>query len=399
MNSKRKENITNLIYFTGLLLIISVKFLMKTSLGEMIGPLDRPITIVAEILFIIKYLAFQKNSSLNVITFICLEILVFVNYKYTKNAILLYTIPVIFASKDIDAKKVVKFFMILISVLLGTVIILAKLNKIPNYIFSYNANGVNVTRQSLGMVYPTTLAAAIMYIIFAFLVYKKFELSLFQKIMIFVAAFIVKEIAYAKTAMILLCVAGIIAIFYNPVCHFLEKSNIIMPLLLFSIIIFSLYITYRFNTSSSVWQMINNKVFSNRLYLGYVAMMTYPIKFLGQYIYMRGYGGQMGYLINQGLLHTNYFYIDNFYLQLLLIYGLIIFFITLGTILYFTFKFNKEKKFALVIVLLLIVVDNIFESYMFQYSFNFMLLLLLSNTKNLVYEEKMVGNNEEKRKC
>lgn len=398
MNSKRKENITNLIYFTGLLLIISVKFLMNTSLNAMIGSLYRPVTIAAEILFIIKYLAFQKNSFLNFITFICLEILVFVNYKYTKITTLLFTIPVIFASKDMDAKKIVKFFIGLISVLLGTVIILAILNKIPNYVFTYNANGVNVTRQSLGMVYPTTLAAAIMYITFAFLVYKKFQLSLFQKAMIFVTAFVVKEIAYAKTAMILLCAAGIIAILYNPICRFLKKSNIVMPLLLFIIIIFSLYITYRFNTSSSVWQTINNKIFSNRLYLGYVAALTYPIKIFGQYIYMRGYGGQIGYLMNQGLLRANYFYIDNFYLQLLLIYGLIVFFITLGVILYFTFKFNKEGKFSLVIVLLLIVVDNIFESYMFQYSFNFVLMLLLSNTKDLVYEENMVGNNEKKRK-
>lgn len=398
MNSKRKENVTNLIYFAGLLLIISVKFLMNTSLSTTIESLYRPITIISEFLFIIKYLMFQKNNSLNIIAFICLEILAFVNYNYSKNGDLLYIIPVIFASKDIDAKKIVKFFMILISGLLGMVIILAVLNKIPNYIFSYNSNGTNVIRQSLGMVYPTTLGAAIMYITFAFLVYKKFEISLLQKIMIFIMAFIVKEVAYAKTAMILLCIAGTVAVFYNPICHLLKKSNISMPLILFIIIFCSIYLTYKFNASSLFYQMINSKLFSNRLYLGYVAIMTYPIKFLGQYIYMRGYGGQVGYLMNKGILRTNYFYIDNFYLQLLLIYGLVVFCITLGAIFYFAFKFNKERKFSLVIVLLLIVIDNIFEAYMFQYSFNFMLLLLLANTENLIYEDNMVGNNEKKRK-
>lgn len=398
LNSKRKENITNLIYFTGLLLIISVKFLMNTSLSATIGSLYRPVTIAAEILFIIKYLAFQKNSSLNFITFICLEILAFINYKYSKNGDLIYIIPVIFAAKNIDAKKILKFFMGLISGLLGIVIVLALLGKIPDFIFSYNANGVNVTRHSLGMVYPTTLGAAIMYLTFAFLVYKKFELSLFQKMMIFVMAFVVREVAYAKTAMILLCMAGIIAIFYKPICRFLEKSNVIVPLLLVIIICFSIYIAYNFKTSSSVYQIINSKVFSNRLYLGYVAAMTYPIKIFGQFIYMRGYGGQTGYLMNQGLLRTNYFYIDSFYLQLLLIYGVIVFCITLGAIFYFTFKFNKERKFALVVILLLIVVDNIFEAYMFQYSFNFMLLLLFANTKNLINKENMVGKNEKKRK-
>ena len=396
MDSKRKENIANLIYFTGLLLIISVKFLMNTSLSGMIEPLYRPITITAEIVFIIKYLAFQKNSSLNVITFLCLEILAFINYKYSKNADLLYLMPVIFASKDMDAKRIVGFFMKLIAGLLGIVIVLALLGKIPDFIFSYNANGITVTRRALGMVYPTTLGAALMYLTFSFLVYKKFELSLFQKIMIFVMAFVVKEVAYAKTAMILLCVAGFIAIFYNPICRFLKKSSVVVPLLLLVIIFSSLYITYKFNTSSSSYQIVNSKIFSNRLYLGYVAVMTYPIKLFGQYIYMRGYGGQVGYLMNQGLLRANYFYIDNFYLQLLLIYGLITFIVVLGVIFYFAFKFNKERKFALVIILLLIVVDNVFEAYMFQYSFNFMLLLLLANTKKLTYEEKLVGNNEKK---
>ena len=136
--------------------------------------------------------------------------------------------------------------------------------------------------------------------------------------------------------------------------------------------------------------MINSKVFSNRLYLGYVAAMTYPVKAFGQYIYMRGYGGQTGYLMNHGLLHTNYFFIDSFYLQALLIYGLVIFLITVGSIVYFAFRFNKERKFALVIVLLLIVLDNVYESYMFQCSFNFLALLLLANTDMFIYKRQKI---------
>lgn len=383
MQSKRKENITNLIYFTGLLLAISIQFLMSTTLGSNLGTVYRPIMIVAEGLLLIKYFLFQKNSALNFITFIGLEVIAIVNYKYTKNGDLIYLLPLVFSSKDVDGQKIVKFFFRLVIVLLGFTILLAVSGKIPNYIFSYNTGSVSIARNSLGMVYPTTLGATVMYLVFSYVLYRKFDISLLQKILIFVVAFIVNKIAHAKTAVILICLVGIIALLYKPICRLLSKVNIV-PFVLFILIIFLIYLAYRFNSSSQIEQLINKKLFSNRLYLGYIAAMTYPIKLFGQYIYMRGYGGQIGYLINQGSLRTNYFYIDSFYLQALLIYGWIIFLVVFGSIIYFTFKFNKEKKFALVIILALIAIDNIFESYMFQCSFNFVALLLLANTNYFV---------------
>ncbi|GAA0812490.1 hypothetical protein FC33_GL000886 [Ligilactobacillus aviarius subsp. aviarius DSM 20655] len=387
LESKRRENIINLIYFTGLILVISIQFLTSTTLGSVVTSMYRPITITGEILLLSKYFLFQKNSTLNFISFLGLEIIAFINYKYTKNGDLIYLLPVIFSSKDIDGKKIVKFFFMTVTILLGITVMLAISGKIPNYVFSYNTGSSSVGRKALGMVYPTTLGATVMYLVLAYLTYKKFDISLFQNLMIFVIAFIVKKVAYAKTAMLLICVAGIVALFYKPICRILKKINIVVPILILVIILSSLYLAYHFNSSSQFEQMINIKLFSNRLYLGYVAAMTYPIKLFGQFIYMRGYGGQIGYLINQGALHTNYFYIDSFFLQTLLIYGLLIFLVVIGCIVYFSYKFIKEKKFSLAIILSLIIIDNIFESYMFHYSFNFMAILLLANTDYFISKE------------
>lgn len=390
LNGKRKNDIINLIYFTGLILIVSVQFFRNTTLTTTLSPFYQIIMVVVIILFLIKYFLFQKNNFINILLFFTLEIIAIINYKHTSDGSFVYLIIAIFASKDIDGRKIVEFIFKSVSILLVFTIVLALLGKIPNYVYTYNVSGVSVTRQSLGMTYPTKLGATIMYMVFAYLLYKNFELNAFQKIMIFVIAFIVKKVAYAKTAMILICLAGIIAIFYKPICRFLRKSNIVIPTVSLFIIFFSIHLAYHFNTSSQFYQMINSKVFSNRLYLGYVAAMTYPIKAFGQHIYMRGYGGQTGYLMNHGLLHTNYFFIDSFYLQALLIYGLVIFLITVGSIVYFAFRFNKERKFALVIVLLLIVLDNVYESYMFQCSFNFLALLLLANTDMFIYKRQKI---------
>lgn len=389
MDGKRRDNIANLIYFTGLILMVSVQFLKNTTLTAL-GPFYREIMMVAVFLFLIKYFVFQKNNFLNIFLFFVIAIIAIVNYKRMGNGNFTYLIVAIFASKDIDGRKIVEFIFKSVSVLLIFTIVLALLGKIPNYVYPYNANGVSVTRQSLGMMYPTKLGATIMYMVFAYLVYKNFELNTFQKIMIFVIAFFVKKIAYAKTAMLLICLAGIIAIFYKPICRFLRKSNIFVPILILFIVFLSIHLAYHFDTSSQFYQMINSKLFSNRLYLGYVAAMTYPVKLFGQFIYMRGYGGETGYLMSHGLLRTNYFYIDSFYLQALLINGLIIFLIVLGSIVYFAFKFNKERKFALVIVLLLIVLDNVYEAFIFQCSFDFLALLLLANTNSFVYKKQKV---------
>lgn len=388
MDNKRKNNIINLIYFTGLILIVLVQYLKNTTL-IVLSPFYREIMMVAVSLFLIKYFVFQKNGVSNILLFFVLEVIAAINYKHTGNGNLIYLIIAIFASKDINGKKIVEFVLKTVSILLITTIILALIGKIPNYAYTYNVGGTIVTRQSLGMTYPTKLGATIMYMVFAYLAYKNFELNAFQKVMIFVIAFIVKKIAYAKTAMLLICLAGVIAIFYKPICRLLKKSNIIIPAVLLFVIFLSIHLSYHFNTASQFDQMINNKLFSNRLYLGYVAAMTYPVKLFGQFVYMRGYGGQIGYLMNHGLLRTNYFFIDSFYLQALLVYGLVIFLITLVSIVYFAFKFNKERKFTLVIILMLIALDNVYESYMFQCSFNFLALLLLANTTTFVYKEKM----------
>lgn len=388
LDGKVKNNITNFIYFTGLILLISVQYLRNTTLTTILNPYYQIIMVIVVILFLIKYFAFQKNSALNILLLFILEIIAIINYKHTSNGSFAYLIIAIFASKDIDGEKIVGLIFKLVSILLIFTIMLALLGKIPNYVYTYNAGGISVTRQSLGMTYPTKLGATIMYMVFAYIVYKNFELNTFQKVMIFLMAFIVKKIAYAKTAMLLICLAGIIAIFYKPICRFLKKFNLVVPLVLAFVILLSIHLAYHFDTSSQFYQMINSKLFSNRLYLGYVAAMTYPVKLFGQFIYMRGYGGQIGYMMNHGLLRTNYFFIDSFYLQSLLIYGLIIFLITVGSIIYFAFKFNKERKFALVIVLLLIAIDNVYEAYMFQSAFNFISLLLLANTDAFIYKEK-----------
>lgn len=387
MDGKRKDNIANLIYFTGLILMVSVQFLKNTTL-TVLDPFYREIMMLAVFLFLIKYFVFQKNNFFNIFLFVFIATIAIINYKRMGNGNFTYLIVAIFASKDIDGKKIVEFVFKSVSILLIFTIILALLGKIPNYVYPYNVNGTSITRHSLGMMYPTKLGATIMYMVFAYLVYKNFELNTFQKIMIFVIAFIVKEVAYAKTAMLLICLAGIITIFYKPVCRFLRKSNIFVPILILFIVFLSIHLAYHFDTSSQFYQLINSKLFSNRLYLGYVAAMTYPVKLFGQFIYMRGYGGETGFLMSHGLLRTNYFYIDSFYLQALLINGLIIFLIVLVCIVYFAFKFNKEKKFALVIVLLLIVLDNVYEAFIFQCSFNFLALLLLANTNSFVCKEQ-----------
>lgn len=386
MDGKKENNITNLIYFTGLILLASVQYLANTTIA-VLGSFYHEIIMVAISLLLIKYFMFQKNNPLNIVLFFSLEIIAIVNYKHTGNGNFVYLIIAIFASKDINGKKIVEIIFKAVSILLIITIILALIGKIPNYTYTYNAGGTVVTRQSLGMTYPTKLGATIMYMVFAYLAYKNFELNTFQKIMIFVIAFIVKKIAYAKTAMLLICLAGVIAIFYKPICRFLKKSNIIIPVVLLFVVLLSIHLAYHFNTSSQFYQKINNELFSNRLYLGYVAAMTYPIKLFGQLINMRGYGGQTGYLMNHGLLRMNYFFIDNFYLQALLIYGLIIFLIVLVSITCFSLKFNKEKKFALVIIMLLVVSDNTYEPYMFQCSFNFLALLLLANTNEFIYKQ------------
>ena len=65
MDGKRKDNIANLIYFTGLILMVSVQFLKNTTL-TVLDPFYREIMMLAVFLFLIKYFVFQKNNFFNI---------------------------------------------------------------------------------------------------------------------------------------------------------------------------------------------------------------------------------------------------------------------------------------------------------------------------------------------
>lgn len=109
MNGKRKNDIINLIYFTGLILIVSVQFFRNTTLTTILSPFYQIIMVVVIILFLIKYFLFQKNNFINILLFFTLEIIAIINYKHTSDGSFVYLIIAIFASKDIDGRKIVEF--------------------------------------------------------------------------------------------------------------------------------------------------------------------------------------------------------------------------------------------------------------------------------------------------
>lgn len=52
LESKKSENIINSIYFTELVLVISIQFLTSTTLRSVVTSMYRPITIIDEILLL-----------------------------------------------------------------------------------------------------------------------------------------------------------------------------------------------------------------------------------------------------------------------------------------------------------------------------------------------------------
>ena len=128
------------------------------------------------------------------------------------------------------------------------------------------------------------------------------------------------------------------------------------------------------NSSSSCFNTLDS-FFNSRLSQGHIALTQYPISWFGQKIQMQGMGGQQG--LHQNF--TKYFYIDNSFIQILVIDGLVLLLIVLMLIALFFIKWHRQKKYILEIALLFICMASIVEDSLVSSATSIIFVIMVAN--------------------
>lgn len=216
----------------------------------------------------------------------------------------------------------------------------------------------NVKRYSYGYGWPTGCAIHISFVCIIYWVIRDGLLK-WREIMCFLFAFwFTFHYTQARQAAIIILLLIIISFYMyyrykrrKPVPRYLSYV-LILSIPLFAVI--SVVGTSLYDASDMLW-IAANIVFSNRLQLGYDAIDQYGFPWFGQYFEM--IGGDTSYEYN---------YVDSSYVQMYLLWGIVM--TTLLLILYFfiSLKAYKRGDIALLFTIMLAGLSSITSQYLFQ---------------------------------
>ena len=203
-------------------------------------------------------------------------------------------------------------------------------------------------------------------------------------IVIIIVGLIVYRITDANTSFILMCCIAIVLIFLQK--KFVLRifySKLVKNIMVFSfpiLALVSIVIQYVYTTVSNPILLKLDVLLNNRLAYGHQAIKRYGLSLFGSRINFIGAGW--------GTSAEGYFYVDNGYLQMALIYGILILLIFCLGFAYVCYRIRPFKsKLPLLIILNFIAISGLFEPRFFNILYNSFIFIisieLFSNRKNI----------------
>lgn len=291
----------------------------------------------------------------------------------------IYMMIFIFAGRNIDFKKKAKFTIVWSSILLLFIILSSVVGVIPNYTISAQKGNMSYLgfRYSL---YPATLLSNC---IMLYLYIKSKKIKYFE----IIGLIIVNYVMYALTISRLIYYFTTLILLYTLVKK-LTNDIVKVPHkiclgLVFSYIVsfaFSFFTTLTYNNQSILSQVVNYLT-EGRLKLQYQIITHYGLGLLGKKIIWRGSALDASGKRGNGI----YFYVDSMYLNITLMYGMII---TLGFIIAITYSMYiayKKNDDMLIILLSILAVHGIVDDLVQYLYYNTFLFILTSIYKKKEY--------------
>lgn len=373
--SKFKLNTTSIrdfLFFSGFILYLLISFLRGTMV-EIDSYLLTNMLYFATTLAIFKILLFDDIFNLKYLTYLFFTFILFLICKNAWNFDIYYFFIFILASKNLEYKKILKVFLITISLSLITVSLLSSFDIIEN--IRVTRKNLPTIRFALGTIFPTDFAGRVFFLILGYITLKDFNISKIEWINLFLITLITYIFTDTRLVLILMLITLAVLLLKNTIIKIIKKMNIYLIntiTVLFNF--FIILLGYLYTPSNFIFSKINS-LLSGRLALERRAFDDYNITFFGQYIPQRGFGG--------GQHVTDYFFIDSTIIRVTMMFGIFALITFIITFLFLEHKFIKQRSFSMLIVLILILIYASIDNHLFEISYNFIFLSIFANIDSL----------------
>jgi hypothetical protein len=283
---------------------------------------------------------------------------------------------ILIGCKNISFEKVLKVYLVITGSIMALALCAALLGVIENLIYESADRGVRI---AFGSVYVTDFASHIFYMILTYCYLKADQLKIYH----FVGIIIITVVVYYFCKTRLDCVSLLLIVIVFGVNQWLQKlpydgkgklkkwkyfwkafGLVSMPF--FAII--SYVFTAHYQEDNKVLMLID-KVISGRLNLGKTGLDAYPVRLWGRAVDMIGAGGTTQW-------QTDYFFIDNSYLHLLIRFGLVFTVALLVVYVLCCYKCKADIYFLLAVAL--IALNCVIAHHIFDVAYNPFACVLLA---------------------
>ena len=305
-------------------------------------------------------------------------------YLQGNHGILLELILFTIAFVDVDYKKILYTFTLIISISLFIIIIASQSHILNNLIYR-TAEGTE--RISFGIHYPTDFASYILYLCLSLVFIRKKSISFFEIGLMYILSYMLLYFCLARTSTICLIILASLTLLYKIKCTYFNNRNSIIfkPIIyLFTLatpicMFVSVGISYLYTDQNRIFRKLDF-LFSNRLSLGKETFNNFDIKLFGQNIQMHGNGGYTQAWLNYSSIGKGgYNFIDSSYLSILFRYGLFVFICVIILFTLTAFFARKHRDYVTLIIIAIIAVHCMIEHHMLDLNYNPFMFILISS--------------------
>lgn len=361
--------VSEYLFFASFFIYIITQYLGGTMF-TIDGTVSFLLLTISSILAFIKIIIFDNESNLYKLTIVLLLIILFAAGKNSFDYNFYYYAFLIFAAKNIEFRKILKYYIIVLASGIIVTAIFALIHVIPAIVITRSNS--SALRLALGSVYPSDLAARIFHLMVGYAVLKKFKLTLPEYLSVIAITITTYIVTDTKLDLILMILLIICLSFYKYIVILMSMIKpYIFNLLILGFIAINILLAYFYNPKISILNKLNSAL-TGRLDLANRGFNDYNVTLYGQYVYQNGWGG-----IHKKII--DYFYIDSSLVRVLLMQGLIVYIILICLMLRDMKIFVKNKQFSLAIALFFIIASSAIDQHLIEITFNFVFLASFAN--------------------
>lgn len=308
-------------------------------------------------IILIRYVILRENRLrdifLAIIVYKCANYAVEVNLN---DNILLFTL-LILGAKGISFQKIMKIYTGIVALLLNVTILAALCGVIDNISFGEKE------KLAFGIVYSTDFAAHVFFLVLCIWYLRGEKVTLWEASAAAGLGGLIYIFSAARCSTICLCLVSGIIFLRKWIQNRCRKKQVeyqmnpyMSALLSMSFVIaaaFSVIATIIYSPKVS-WMNEINKLVSDRLVLGKKAVEISGFHLWGKHFRLRGHWAE-------GLVTNKYYYLDSSYMQMTIMYGLVISALALIAFLLIGYHAYKQKQWVFLWILALMSLHGIIE--------------------------------------